>query len=53
MGRFTVYFRYFTYNLTHVKVIKALLVTERTLHLKKLSLTQERYCEVGIIIALN
>ena len=27
--------------------------TERTLHLKKIILTQKRHCEVSVIIAMN
>ena len=53
MGRFTVHFMSFTYNFTQVKVKKVGRPRRVTLHVEKIILTQKRYCEVSIIIAVN
>ena len=45
-----------TFNLTQLKLklkLKVDMLTEQTLHVKKIILTQKRHCEVSIIIAMN
>ena len=54
MGWFTVHFRSFTFNFTHVKVKKlGMLHRVNFTFLKKIILAQKCYCEVSIIIAIN
>ena len=45
-----------TFNLTQLKLklkLKVDMLTEQTLHVKKIILTHKRHCEVSIIIAMN